>query len=267
MLATMRGLRRSMRRPNWPFTINRSCSRAHGLVACYPCNRGLRHYDISALKTHGADTALTFAPGVQLGGWVGSYNGTTSKVTITPNALALPKTLAVWAFPAVAMGSSGGAAIETDTGTIQLVANNNGGTFWGVNQTGGLDWDSTFTVVLGAWQRVVLIIDGANMSFYVNGRAAGAPASTLVPTSGIGKIGTSADSQFFRGYLSDVQAWSRALTAAEIAADYAPATRWALYDRPRRRVWVSSGSPPPPTAAGPYYYLQNVAQTGPGGGF
>lgn len=74
---------------------------------------------------------------------------------------------------------------------------------------------------VNTWCHAVFVGDGTNMTFYSNGRAWGSAAST----NGIGAIlalGTYFRAGFlgFKGDLDDYRVYSRALSAAEVAALY-----------------------------------------------
>lgn len=74
----------------------------------------------------------------------------------------------------------------------------------------------------GGWMHVILVHDGTNRRFYLNGVPSGVQASSLPTTDGfpirIGAAGTSSlrTDSLFSGRLDEVRVWNRALGAEEI---------------------------------------------------
>jgi len=78
-------------------------------------------------------------------------------------------------------------------------------------------------ITQNAWNHVVVTYDGANVRFYVNGVAQGAPAYTTLPVNTVNAfvVGNIADSSRpLDGKLDDVRIYNRALSASEIQRLY-----------------------------------------------
>ena len=86
-----------------------------------------------------------------------------------------------------------------------------------------------------------------NWICYQNAQVATTQTGDATVSKATGKIGTShiaVGSFFVRGFVADVRVYKRALTAAEVTALYAPASRWELYEvrkRPIRDVPAEGG--------------------------
>jgi hypothetical protein len=190
-----------------------------------------------------------------LGGAALTFNGTTTWANVGTDVTAFQPakvTVAAWvrrsskATESVVFGSefgTSGVLLEHDGTTNALIRINGGGA--------GTASTALSNIPVGVWCRLVGTYDLTNVILYLNGVAVATTGySTAISyssmsgkTVGIGQYAGGLAS-FWGGDLKDVCLANRAWTPGEVAADYAPATRWALYDRPRGRLWVSSASGP-----------------------
>lgn len=155
-----------------------------------------------------------------------SFDGVDDKVTLTSptlNSITRAITISLWVnLESVAAGeagilnhgysSNGSFMIYRDTASICVVFKNTVGT---VKNT---QFDNLIT---NTWYHFLVTWNGTNLIFYKNGAN---PESVALS----GSIGVSADliignwnTAWHSGIIKDVKIWDRALTAAEIAADYA----------------------------------------------
>ncbi|MBI1895114.1 MAG: putative Ig domain-containing protein [Acidobacteria bacterium] len=89
--------------------------------------------------------------------------------------------------------------------------------------------NSTVSIPVGVWTFVAATYDGASEKIYLNGalNASRAVSGAIVPSAEnlvIGSRSLTAPGEFFTGNIDEVDIYSRALTAAEIAAIYSAGT-------------------------------------------
>ena len=83
---------------------------------------------------------------------------------------------------------------------------------------------STRQVADGRWQHVAVVIDGASVTFYINGKPAGSaaagPASTNEESLFIGRQGLDSirAKNYYRGLIDELRIWDRARSEAQIQA-------------------------------------------------
>ncbi|MDE2291358.1 MAG: hypothetical protein KGL53_04685, partial [Elusimicrobia bacterium] len=168
----------------------------------------------------------------------------------------LAQTIAAVGAPQTAAGSNWAFWINT-TGLLSLTNSSGGGAF----SPSGL-------LAPGAWQQVAVAVNGTHVWFYVNGVLksaqswAGNDGGGAMPFSvgaGIRADGVTPEA-FFNGDLDEVKVFSRALTAPEVASDYADSSRGRFaveVSSTAGRAWqvVSATSP----AAGWPYVSQSGA--------
>jgi hypothetical protein len=85
----------------------------------------------------------------------------------------------------------------------------------------GLDWNPNVPYVTGQWQYFVFVFDGTNKTVYANGALAASTTQTSTAGTGmyVGRYGGYTSGEF-QGVVDNVQIYSRALSATEIAANY-----------------------------------------------
>lgn len=162
--------------------------------------------------TGDSDTAITL-------------NGTTQWMTAADSTslrLAAPFTVEAWVKPTdrlayymvITKNTDYEFRLATTTGKVELYVNN------------VLQVTSAAAVATGAWSHIVATHDGATAKVYINGVLdTSTAASTAVPTSSnVLSVGSRATGFPFKGSIDDPAVYSRVLTAAEIAGNYAAAT-------------------------------------------
>jgi hypothetical protein len=118
-------------------------------------------------------------------------------------------------------------------------------------------FSSTITTAITVPWHVVVTYDGTTVSFYLNGQLLSTSNNSSSPgtatpflfassASGAGESGAT-------NAFADIRWYNRVLSAADVAALYAPATRWDLYWRPSSRVFFDVA------AAGGTVYNQSIA--------
>ena len=123
-------------------------------------------------------------------------------------------------------------------------------------------WRPTgINLALGQWQLVGMEIPPAssgNYKFYINGafvfQSASSSDATTPVSVAIGGYSAGITARYGVYKIADVRFYSQVPSLATLAAMYAPATRWALYQTERRRIW---DVPSAAAAAGkPWHYYQ-----------
>jgi len=86
----------------------------------------------------------------------------------------------------------------------------------------GNDLSVTTTISAGTWTYAVATFDGTTRSIYVNGSLIGSdtPTGHNVTTSSNLTIGLTNTTEYFDGYIGDVQIFSRAITPSEVSKNY-----------------------------------------------
>ena len=89
-------------------------------------------------------------------------------------------------------------------------------------------WDHVgLKAPLNKWNHVVMTYNGKELNFYLNKvtkKATTKDKGILLNKNNplvIGQAGHGSGGEYFYGYIKDVKIWSRALSAAEVAAEFA----------------------------------------------
>jgi hypothetical protein len=201
--------------------------------SCTPAPKGLVSWwtgNGNALDSAGGNNGTVQGGVTYTNGIVGqafSFNGTSEAVLIPYSSRsdlsAMPGwTIEAWVNPASFNNSSwptifakghweASLGLNAGTGKLESWINN-------ASQLVG-----TTAVPLGQWSHVALVYDGTNRIFYVNGAFAGAGSAPVInpdiTNSFIGNVVPN-DSASFNGEIDEVTIYNRALSPAEIAANF-----------------------------------------------
>jgi len=112
------------------------------------------------------------------------------------------------------------------------------------------------SVTTGVWQHYVLVRDNWNHTFYLDGEVSGNSVSYISSTdvgnadATIGNLNpTGTDTRYFNGSISDVKIFNRALSPAEVMAEYesynlhldtGSLTKGLIFDMPLTLEWANS---------------------------
>ncbi|WP_339746385.1 LamG domain-containing protein [uncultured Maricaulis sp.] len=260
---TLQGAARCVRVYNTPLTPDQVMANMYGepdpaTIAAWfdftqspPLDKGPHGYPIS-LKDGATMAAKT--PAVSFGGT--AYAQPIRDERVNPGGLQVdPYTIQAWVY--LNPGELGTQAIfvnsdlETDSGMALYLAPADNGSGYEVKSQRGSNQNavdtlaSTQTVRAGAWANVATTYDGTSLTIYVNGVAVGSGAFGPIPTMQIDSNlligaalshGRPSASTSLQGYISRVDVWSRALSAAEITQymsalpDLAAANLAAIYE-------------------------------------
>jgi hypothetical protein len=255
---------KKLRRPNWPFSLNRASDRSNGLVTWIPMNSGSKAWNLAP----GGGNCYGSGVGGALGWAIGPYGGmafddNNSAGTLTLNNAAavdsskpsLPASMACWVMLTrtdATAGSSQGIFCNNvfNAGTkiagIDIITD--GTSHWEIDCGDGVGatssnrriFVSTAAWSINTWYRVLAVF-GANVApiLYVNGVAVAGSASGTGSSVGYdataGTIGGPTAGwapAFLGGQAFDCCIWNSALTADAAWADFDPKTRWDLYWQP-----------------------------------
>jgi len=110
--------------------------------------------------------------------------------------------------------------------------------YWTNNVTGG--GSNNGVIDTTAWYHVAVVQNGGDVTFYVNGKAAGTLSSIQTPGAGTQALAiairASDEDRAFDGQISYVLLWNRALDASEIRFDYS--VPFAPFIKRRRRSYL-----------------------------
>ncbi len=246
------------KKPQWPYVLNRDSDLANGLIGWWPGDPpgGNKLWDLSG-KGHNGTLTNFPNPFVPTQGWAQGLDGGRSAISYTQgssNYVDLGNSSAL--NPALMTVSCWFRTLNSNTQMLMTRDDNALGRayFFGINNTGG---DLTFqvggssvapavTFALGTWYHACGTADGTNISVYLNGKKlATTAASSVSATTGASRIGSrtfSGFNNFFSGYIEECRLYNRALTAPEVFALYAPATRWDLRYQTGKRGWFLTGA-------------------------
>lgn len=269
-------------KPCWPYTINRSCDQAQGLIACWSRVENNRIIDIARGNNGtiiGTGPSSGFrAPGVG-GGKDALFCLTVEDVSNTyatvTDTLALDLTGAItmscWAYP-IAFPSTGHQGtffgkydfVNTDNARAFLLYYD--GSLTGVSMTVSGDGITPTTANGGTlttfkWHHICgVYVPSTSVTTYINGVQV-AQNTTSIPASlfnngtqplTIGSFGTGGIIETgnfgWHGSLEEFRLYNRAMSPGEVWRMYDPATRWSLRNQPSRRSIYSTTSSAPVTA-------------------
>jgi len=118
---------------------------------------------------------------------------------------------------------------------------------------------------VNTWYRVVVTVSGATMTLYLNGVSQGTNSvtGTLAGGSSIFFGKNYATSTYWTGWIDDISAWTRALSAAEVLEDfelgmagYPGVLNYTPFTRIAAVPVVASGRPPIPLVVTPAFPYQ-----------
>jgi prepilin-type N-terminal cleavage/methylation domain-containing protein len=202
---------------------------ASGLVGYWPLDEGTGTvvYDYSGNNATGswsgtqAGTSGFYSPG-QVQSWAGYFDGISDYIQLpdsTPLNLSNQGTVLVWVNP---VGTYGDIVAKENT-----VSPYQGyGLYdWGgqsnafiANASTNNNTGASSNLSTGAWACLTLRFDGSNVDIYVNGTLLGSVTQTINATPSGFPLRIGEITRYFHGLISDVRIYSRALSAAEIAA-------------------------------------------------
>jgi hypothetical protein len=145
-------------------------------------------------------------------------------------------TIMGWAYPTSTSGdlylvATGGTATTGASRAIRIYS----GSWSSVNYGGGTteDWNSIVTATVNTWQHVVYVWSGTTIRFYLNGvEYTNTRTGLITPLGSVLTIGATAWSPvygYWPGRIGTVQAYNRALSAAEVQQNFnAQRTRYGI---------------------------------------
>ncbi len=201
-----------------------------GLVGAWGFDEaaGAQASDTSGRGNHGTISGAARAPAGRFGAAL-SFDGTNDWVTV-PDAASLDlstgMTLEAWVNPA-ALGTAWRTALLKEHGgtlAYALYAHDGGtGPAGYVNATQDLGATASPALALNTWTHVATTYDGATVRVYVGGVQVATRAVTGALQNGTGPLRIGGNGvwpgEFFSGRIDEVRVYSRALSAAEVAAD------------------------------------------------
>jgi hypothetical protein len=267
MLAATRKSGRLLRRPTWPFALNRDSYQSQGLVAFWPLGDDRVNTTLDLVRhNHGALTnSPTWTPTSQGGACI-SATGSTQYVSFPQLAVNNISAGMVAAWIRVIDINNGAFILNKQhdgTGTYaaftmscfvdssgSVSAGTAGALYWhgnnGVTQAG----PSTTVLSDFGWHHVAVVFSTTTATFYIDGIACGsASANYSIPsdtsatnlTTLAGVFSGITDSHVLNGQMHSLGVWNKAaITATQVWGLYDPKTRWDLYYKPQRRVWFGA---------------------------
>ena len=254
-------------KPLWPFTLNVDCEQAVGLVGWWPGgpSGGLKLFDRSGKGNHGTLTGFA-SPFTTASGWVAGLgpgadalicDGSSDVVDFgNVDFIAGDFSLGYWVKKLTGSTSftniwglgrwNTGGTPGTNEYELALTDDATGNTnkptlYYEVGTTKYLVTAAT-ALTLGRWAHVFGTRSGGTITVYINGNpdatSSGNSASAITNRSRNLKLaGADVGILYANAVFFDPRLYNRALSAAEVAAIYHPATRWQLRYQPGRTKW------------------------------
>lgn len=236
-------------KPVWPFALNHNSPQAQGLAGWWPMahpggNRLFdlsgqgRHYDLIGAQTWRADQQ----------GFPAVYLDAVSAYAVaTLDGTALGELTIAFRFAADgdfggrglfqwangAFSSTPFVLIQRESTTLRAYVDGN--------------YRISVATVNNRWYHVALTLDKSNVwTMYLDGVAVGTYNDDATHTNQSSATSVwfgNGYSALYKGYISEPAIWSRALSANEVFALYAPQTRYDLYWELGRRAWFIPAAP------------------------
>lgn len=215
-----------------PVSSNLQLYYAPNNSSSYP-GTGTTLFDLSGNGLNGTMSNLTYTNPYL------TYNGTSSTVSITDNALLEPGsgdfTLESWLYYTTITGSSRAVISKTDNGGLasswsyglRTVANGN--TYMEVGNGTTSVTSPTFTASTGTWYQIVGVwtnVASNSIALYVNGVSQGSNSHSFASVKNstnplyLGSYNGGEFSQWFNGRMGIVRYYSKALSGAEVLQNY-----------------------------------------------
>jgi len=271
---------RGMQRPNVRPALQH-VDITEGMIACVTWDAETYGYDqinalqLTRLTAHAGNRTMPHrADGdLRLSGWVGGAAGATFGFrATTPAALKInpPISLAVWCREVAGSGTSTNRHYGISADSALALGIGAEGTVRAMDNTTPVSHASAALIKRGAqwgWGLAVVSVDAAGVcTTYYNGVRNSGPAGLI--SSGIIGYGTTSLygvnpyslSIYYSIATSDFWIWKRALQHDEVAALYAPNSRWVMYGASPHRIYHDLGAAAPTGGQGPrtYYYMGHV---------
>ncbi len=241
--------------PQGPFTLNRDCPQAQGIVAWWPMGNASGSVLLldEAGKYHlsGSASGMTIGPS---GAPSASFNGSSSYLSNAAAPSNMPLTLAAWATPnsaslvgtilSVDNGDDSGQLfrmVVVGTASPKEIRANHRDTISGeANASYGAGWVSG-TEFHGA----AVFTSTSSRAIYYNG-ALGISNSTVMNSLSVSRVQmgrnqSSAARQYWSGTIGESGVWNVALSADNIRRLYDQGTRFELWYPLRSRKWFTQG--------------------------
>lgn len=248
--------RSNARRPQWPFALNPDSPQARGLVAWYPLlPLGI---DMSAVSGRYGLSSVSGTPTTSASGTLNCAAvgfGSSALYTDTLPLTAVPLSLVAWAASTdpnntqdvIYLGGHTLATASMDRWSLNFGGATAGDPIRAISVSGGTARTAVTGTgyTAGRWHHVAAVFTSSTLrEAYIDGNATGTNTQTSVPGapsrlsmgSGWASSALTAD---FVGTVAEARIYNRALTSAEILAQYDPATRWDLYWQPANRVFFN----------------------------
>lgn len=240
---------------------------ARGLTVLYPWtqDRGTRVVNHGAKDRSTAyNGTLVGTPNI-IGTGIGvpafSNDGSVRYVSLAQPSVDSEGTIACWASPqgthvgtGIVFGSYGGTGNRRSP-SMYFNGTSSGNILWDfgadITNSTGIAW------TLRQWYHLCIVWHEADnyIRAYVDGilrdsAAWSDPGGALNTVEHLGHY-NGFGTNYLNGWIGPYTVWSRALSHAEVWRQYAPATRWELFGRPRRRAGRAPDAPPVGGHAGP----------------
>lgn len=215
-----------------PVSSNLQLYYAPNNSSSYP-GTGTTLFDLSGNGLNGTMSNLTYTNPYL------TYNGTSSTVSITDNALLEPGsgdfTLESWLYYTTITGSSRAVISKTDNGGLAsawsygLRTAANGITYMEVANGTTSVTSPTFTASTGTWYQIVGVwtnVASNSIALYVNGVSQGSNSHSFASVKNstnplyLGSYNGGEFSQWFNGRMGIVRYYSKALSGAEVLQNY-----------------------------------------------
>ncbi len=193
--------------------------------------------DASGNTNHGTATNATITSPAKFGNG-GSFNGSTTSVSVTGSASLSPDkvTLAAWVKPAAATQSGYARLVEKNwQNSYYLGFDTTGTKFKGIFANNSAPYgtlDSATTITAGVWYHVVVTHDGVTDKLYINGALEATQANTTTLNTSIADVFFGKQynaSPRYNGVMDEVRIYNRSLASTEVTQLYNHAPKPVAY--------------------------------------